>query len=284
MKPSAGKPHWINKKIDFRAMHAIEEKLSGLQIHTVCRQAKCPNISECFKRGTATFILLGVKCTRECAFCSVTRGIPERVKEDEPDMVLEAVRRMGLGYVVITSVTRDDLADGGASIFAETVKKIKSRSPEIKVEVLTPDFMGRMEAIGAVLAAKPDVFGHNIETVPSLYKIRKGADYTRSLGVLGTSKKLSPGVFTKSAIMLGLGETEQEVESVLADLAKVKCDFLSIGQYLQPGRDNYPVKEYIRPEKFDDYKKLALRMGFLHVESGTYVRSSYMADNYAAAL
>ncbi len=280
MKPIDKKPAWINKKIDFRAMHEVEKKLSGLDIRTVCHQAKCPNISECFGRGTATFMILGDVCTRECGFCGVAHGVPERINEKEPAMVLEAVKRLDLGYVVVTSVTRDDLGDGGASAFAETVKKIKTFNPEIRVEVLTPDFQGSERAIASVLAEKPDVFGHNLETVPSLYRIRKGADYTRSLGVLEAAKKISGDIFTKSALMLGLGETEKEVVSVLNDLVKVKCDYLSIGQYLQPERGNIPVKEYIAPEKFDHYRELAAGMGFRHVESGVYVRSSYLADRY----
>ena len=272
------KPSWINKKVDFREMHATEELLSGLSLHTVCHQAKCPNISECFGKKTATFMILGDTCTRSCAFCSVKKGRPVKPDTGEPENVTEAVKRMGLKYVIITSVTRDDLQDKGASFFAACVRNIKKFDGSIKVEVLTPDFKGDLTAVDTVINESPDVFAHNVETVPSLYKIRKGADYTTSLRVIGHAKKT--GVKVKSGIMLGLGEKEYEVLAAMRDLRMTGCDFLSIGQYLQPKKDNIKVKEYIRPEKFDYYRELALSMGFLHVESGPYVRSSYRAENY----
>lgn len=274
------KPPWLNKKIDYKAMHRVEESLSGLSVHTVCHQAKCPNISECFQRGTATFLIMGDTCTRNCGFCNVRHGSPGPPLPDEPERILEAVKRLNLRYAVITSVTRDDLDDGGASEFASVIKKIKSGSKATGVEILTPDFMGRKSSVAIILAEKPDVFAHNVETVPSVYRIRPGADYYRSLSVLETAKKISSDIHTKSALMLGLGETESEIISVMRDLRSVGCDFLSIGQYLRPGKNNCPVKKYVSPPEFVHYKKLALEMGFRHVESGVYVRSSYMAETY----
>ncbi len=281
MKRRNQKPEWLNKKIDYRLMHATESAFSGLNVRTICHKARCPNISECFNRGTATFLILGDVCTRNCGFCNVEKGVPKNIDSGESDSILEAVKRTNLRYVVLTSVTRDDLEDGGAGAFADAVGKIKDHDTSVKVEVLTPDFRGRESALKTVVGAMPDVFGHNIETVPSLYYIRAGAEYKRSLNVLERVKEISPGIYTKSSIMLGLGEAESEAVGVFRDLRDVNCDFLSIGQYLQPGRDNIPVKDYIAPESFDAYKEIALEMGFLHVESGVYVRSSYLADKYA---
>jgi lipoic acid synthetase len=272
------KPRWLSRKIDFKSMSGTQEKLSGLNLHTVCVQARCPNISECFGRGTATFLILGDICTRSCSFCSVKKGEPVYKETDEPQRVAEAVGRLKLKYVVITSVTRDDLEDGGASVFAETIKSIKETDRAVKIEVLVPDFKGYKPAIDKVLAAGPDVFGHNIETVPSLYNIRKGSDYGRSLGVLKYAS--DAGALTKSAIMLGMGEREDEVMASFSDLRQAGCGYLSIGQYLQPDASHYPVKEYITPEQFEAYKQAALGMGFSHVESGPYVRSSYLAEKY----
>jgi lipoyl synthase len=272
------KPAWLSRKIDFKSMSETQGKLSGLNLHTVCVQARCPNISECFGRGTATFLILGDTCTRSCSFCNVSKGEPGAPDLLEPQRVAEAVKKLGLKYIVITSVTRDDLEDGGAGIFYETIKILKNYDKALKVEVLVPDFKGYKPAIDAVLAAGPDVFGHNIETVPSLYNIRKGADYARSLGVLRYAAE--KGAKTKSAVMLGLGEREDEVMASFSDLRLAGCSYLSIGQYLRPDASHYPVKEYATPEQFAYYKEEALKMGFLHVESGPYVRSSYMAEKY----
>jgi lipoyl synthase len=272
------KPSWLARKIDFKSMSETQSKLSGLNLHTVCVQARCPNISECFGRGTATFLILGDICTRSCSFCNVKKGEPFYKETDEPQRVAEAVGRLKLKYVVITSVTRDDLEDGGASVFAETIKSIKGTDKAIKIEVLVPDFKGYKPAMDAVMAAGPDVFGHNIETVPSLYNIRKGADYSRSLGVIKYASE--KGALTKSAIMLGMGEREDELMASFSDLRQAGCGYLSIGQYLQPDASHYPVKEYITPEQFEAYKQAALGMGFLHVESGPYVRNSYLAEKY----
>lgn len=273
------KPSWLARKIDFKSMSATQQKLSGLNLHTVCVQARCPNISECFGRGTATFLILGDICTRQCSFCNVKKGEPDFSGKDEAKRLAEAVKKLGLKYVVITSVTRDDMEDGGASVYAETIKILKDYDKALKVEVLVPDFKGYKPAIDAVLAAGPDVFGHNIETVPSLYNIRKGADYSRSLGVL--KHAADKGAVVKSSIMLGLGEREDEVMASLSDLRLAGCVYLSIGQYLQPDASHYPVKEYAAPELFAYYKEEALKMGFSHVESGPYVRSSYMAEKYS---
>ncbi len=269
---------WLNKKIDFKSLNKVQRILNTLNINTVCESARCPNISECFLRNTATFMILGDICTRQCKFCNVKKGIPRTIEKDESERVLEAVKLLNLKYVVITSVTRDDILDGGAFLFADCIKKIKEYNNEIKVEVLVPDFKGDINAILKVLKEKPDVFGHNIETIPELYYIRKGANYKRSLEVLSFAKQHN--FKTKSAILLGLGEKKEQVLKVFEDLRKAGCDFLSLGQYLQPGRELLPVKEYITPEIFEFYKNKAYEMGFLHVESGPYVRSSYMAERY----
>ncbi len=276
------KPFWLNKKIDFKNLNKVQKILNTLNINTVCESARCPNISECFSKNTATFMILGNICTRQCKFCNVKKGKPEKIMKDESERVLKAVKLLNLKYVVITSVTRDDLLDGGAFLFADCIKKIKEYNHRIKVEVLVPDFKGKKNVILKVLKEKPDVFGHNIETVPELYYIRKGANYKRSLKVLSFAKQY--GFKTKSAILLGLGEKKPQVLKVFKDLRKAGCDFLSLGQYLQPGKELLPVKEYIKPEIFEFYKNKAYEMGFLHVESGSYVRSSYMAEKYMAGL
>ncbi|OHD67366.1 MAG: lipoyl synthase [Spirochaetes bacterium RBG_16_49_21] len=269
-----------NKKIDFRAMHETERLLRGLGLHTVCVQARCPNISECFNRKTATFLILGDICTRRCGFCGVRHGMPGPVDPYEPGRVVEAAARMGLRHLVATSVTRDDLDDGGAGMFAELIRRLREHDSSLKVEVLVPDFRGDESAAATVALAGPDIFGHNIETVPSLYPAKKGGDYNRSLAVLSCAKACAPGLRTKSGLLLGLGETEAEVVAVFHDLRSVGCDYLSIGQYLQPGRLNLPVREYVSPEAFERYKIKAHEAGFFHVESGAYVRSSYLAERY----
>ncbi len=274
------RPPWINKKIDFRAMHATEGMLRGLRLHTVCHQARCPNMSECFARGTATFLILGDVCTRSCRFCGVSSGKPITEDPGEPARVAEAIRRMGIRHAVITSVTRDDLGDGGAGSFAAVVRAIRKEDPAITIEVLVPDFRGDESSVSTVIDSGPDIFGHNIETVPGLYDSVNRREYARSLGVLLCARKISSQVRTKSAIMLGLGETGDQVIGALRDLREAGCDYLSIGQYMQPGRSCTPVKEYISPDRFDEYGNLAREMGFHHVESGVYVRSSYMADKY----
>lgn len=275
------KPPWLNKKIDLKACHTLKLLLKDLKLHTICEEAGCPNISECFSKKTATFLILGDICTRNCRFCGVKKGKPCPIDEEEPERVAEAVRRLNLRHVVITSVTRDDLPDGGAGQFAQTIISIKKTMEKITIEVLIPDFKGNRRAIERVIEAGPDVIGHNIETVPRLYPdVRQAADYFRSLEVLKAVKTLSNGIYTKSGLMLGLGEEEGEVLEVFKALRGADCDFLSLGQYLPPSLKAYPVKEYLHPDKFDYYKEKALSLGFLYVASGPYVRSSYLAEEY----
>lgn len=274
------RPKRFNKKIDFRAMHETELRLRGLGLHTVCVQAHCPNISECFSRGTATFLILGDVCTRSCGFCGVKRGKPGPVDPDEPARIVEAASRMDLTHVVVTSVTRDDLGDGGAAIFAEVIGGLKRHNGSLAIEVLVPDFMGDESSVRTVVRAGPHIFGHNIETVPSLYAVKRKSDYRRSLMVLSCAKRYAIGLRTKSALLVGMGESEEGVVAVFHDLLAAGCDYLGIGQYLRPGKSNLPVVEYISDEQFMRYKNIALDMGFIHVESGPYVRSSYMADRY----
>jgi len=274
------KPQWLQKKINPAAHAGMEGLLGELRLHTVCQEARCPNITECFRERQATFLILGADCTRLCSFCNVTKRTPLPPDPGEPDRVAEAILRLGLSHVVITSPTRDDLPDGGASFFAETVVAIRRASPATKVELLIPDFLGSRESLARVVASAPAIIGHNVETVPRLYHIRAGADYGRSLGVLRTLRELEPAVRSKSGIMLGLGETGEEVMAVLADLRSVGCSYLSIGQYLAPSMNHYPVREFVQPELFEKYRTEALAMGFAHVESGPYVRSSYHAARY----
>ena len=275
------KPAWLNKKIDLKSCSALKEALRDLRLNTVCEQAMCPNIGECFSHNLATFLILGRYCTRMCSFCNIEKKKPLLVDLDEPVRVAEAVRRFSLKHVVITSVTRDDLDDGGAGIFAKTVSCIKQTSPGVAIEVLIPDFKLSLDALREVAGSCPHIIAHNIETVPSLYRVaRQGANYARSLSVLRIIKKISPELKTKSGLMLGLGEKKEEVISVMEDLRSVDCDFLSIGQYLAPSQKHYPVKEYIAPEQFDYFKEKGKRLGFLHIQSSPYVRSSYMAAEY----
>ena len=269
-------PEWI--KVKTTGTHKTRKILRSHGVSTVCEEAKCPNQGNCFSNNTATFMILGDICTRSCAFCAVKSGRPLPIKYDEPDRVADAAHSLGLEYVVITSVTRDDLPDGGAGLFAITVKALKMRNIDLKVEVLTPDFKGDIDALKTVLAVKPDVFNHNIETVSRLYPVvRPGADYATSLNVLKTAKLLYPDVMTKSGIMVGLGEDEYEVLSCMSDLRDSGCDLLTIGQYLQPRRENLPVTEYIKPEVFDYYRARGLEEGFRGVASSPLVRSSMNA-------
>lgn len=255
--------------------------LRDLRVNSVCEQAMCPNIGECFSGNEATFLILGRHCTRRCSFCNIEKGAPSPPDEDEPRRVADAARRLSLKHVVVTSVTRDDLPDGGARFFAATVSSIRKSLPQATVEILIPDFRLSQEALAAVTGVFPDIIAHNVETVPALYKkVRQGADYRRSLEVLKTIKKISPGTRTKSGVMLGLGEKENEVCAVMRDLRSAGCGFLSIGQYLSPGPRHYPVKEYVPPEKFAYYKEAGRELGFSHIESGPYVRSSYRAAKY----
>ncbi len=274
------KPPWLNKKVNLSLCRNLKILFKDLGLYTVCQEARCPNISECFSKGVATFMILGNICTRNCRFCAITKGIPKKVNFKEPELVKTAVEKLKLSYVVITSPTRDDLPDGGATLFYLTVKELKT-IPSLKVEVLIPDFGGNLSSLEEVLKAYPDVVSHNIETVASLYPyLRSKADYTRSLRVLRFIKDFDKRIFTKSGIMLGLGEKDEEVEKTLKDLREAKCDFLSIGQYLPPSRDSWTLKEYVPIQKFFYWERVALKMGFKKVLSSPYVRSSYLAHTY----
>lgn len=275
-------PIWIRARWPANIeLNATWEILKELNINTVCLSAFCPNIGDCFSRKTATFLILGPTCTRYCRFCAVTKGNPAPVDPMEPKRIAKAAVRLGLRHVVITSVTRDDLPDGGAEHFCETILSIREVFPNATIEVLTPDFGGKKEAIKKVLSVSPNIFNHNIETVPRLYpKVRPLASYQRSLKLLQLVKEIRPGIITKSGIMLGLGENEKEVIAVLKDLRSVGCDIVTIGQYLQPSPAHLPVHTYLAPETFSKLESIAKGLGFLHVSSGPLVRSSYHADNF----
>jgi lipoic acid synthetase len=274
------RPEWLKVKTSWGENYRrIKSLLSRFDLHTVCQEANCPNVSHCFEQGTATFLILGDVCTRGCKFCDVKRGDPLPVDEDEPKRLAEVVRELRLQYVVITSVTRDDLPDGGANIFAHTIREIKGQVPDCKVEVLIPDFAGSLESLEMVLKAKPDVLNHNVETIKRLYPVvRKGADYQRSLDLLGNAKRIDETIITKSGIMLGLGETWDEILQVMKDLKNADCALLTIGQYLSPSDDHLPVMKFYHPDEFLKLKKIGEDMGFAHVESGPLVRSSYHAQ------
>jgi len=273
------KPPWLKKRIPpLQDVQKVRLILEQTDLHTVCQEARCPNLGECFARGTATFLILGRVCTRDCGFCAVEHGAPGPLDETEPERVAQAARKMGLHYVVITSVTRDDLPDGGASFFAKTIQAIRALNPKIKVEVLIPDFKGDQNSLMTVLKECPEILNHNVETIPRLYpRVRLLADYERSLNLLKTSKDEYPHIPTKSGFMLGFGETQEEVLGLLRDLREAGCDFLTIGQYLQPRQDRLPVVRFVPPEEFEEYKRLGEKMGFRAVASGPFVRSSFHA-------
>ncbi|MGI9950955.1 lipoyl synthase [Moorellaceae bacterium AZ2] len=278
-------PPWLHKRIPAAgSLEATRKLLQELQLNTVCQSALCPNLGECFARRTATFMILGKTCTRNCRFCAVERGKPEPVDPDEPRRVALAAAKLGLRHVVVTSVTRDDLPDGGAGQFVATICALREQLPHVVIEVLTPDFQGERGAIAAVVEAKPHIFNHNVETVPRLYpRVRPAADYRRSLEVLKMVKDLAPGIYTKSGIMVGLGETREEVEEVMADLREVGCDILTIGQYLRPSPQHLAVEEFVPPEIFEYYGQVGRKMGFLYVASAPFVRSSYNAAEFSLA-
>jgi lipoic acid synthetase len=270
-------PDWIKTRC--RAdQHETKLILRKHGISTVCEEARCPNRGECFSKPTATFMILGSHCTRDCGFCSVNSSMPEPLDENEPEKVALAAEEIGLKYVVITSVSRDDLPDGGASHFAKTISAVRRRLPAAKIEVLTPDFQGDSEALSTVFEARPDVFNHNVETVERLYPhVRPQAVYRRSLSVLKQAKIIAPDIFTKSGFMLGLGEEQEEVLELLRELRRAGCDVVTIGQYLRPTRNNLPVVEYLHPEVFEYLRVKALDIGFTYVASGPLVRSSMNA-------
>jgi lipoic acid synthetase len=284
-KPGA-KPPWLRRRLPGGPRYETLRTLLGAGgLHTVCQEALCPNIWQCFDRGTATFLILGDRCTRDCRFCAVGHGHPGPVDADEPRRVAAAAAAMGLAHVVVTSVTRDDLPDGGAQAFARTIAALRAARPQARIEVLIPDFQGSAAALAAVVNAGPDVLNHNIETVPRLYPlVRPQADYRRSLTLLATARQMAPGLCTKSGLMLGLGEDDKETDQVLHDLVQVGCRILTMGQYLQPGPDHLPVVRFVAPETFEAWRAKALGMGFAAAACGPFVRSSYEAGELFARI
>mgnify|MGYP001047488769 FL=1 len=279
------KPEWLKARAPVgENFHQLKKLARGLGLHTVCESAQCPNIGECWNHGTATFMLLGDICTRRCGFCAVPKGKPQAIDYEEPARVAEAVATLGIKHAVVTSVNRDDDNVGGARIFAETIRQIRLLAPGCRVEVLIPDFQGLEEPLRIVLDANPDVLNHNTETVPRLYRaVRSGARYQRTLDLLENAKKFSPGMVTKSGVMVGLGESAEELIEVFADLAARGVDILTVGQYLRPSRDHLPIARFYTPDEFRMLKEEALARGFRHVESGPLVRSSYHAHEQADA-
>ncbi|MDD5070171.1 MAG: lipoyl synthase [Candidatus Omnitrophica bacterium] len=275
------KPYWLNKHLDLSLCRDIKQLLRKNALNSVCEESLCPNITECFAKGVATFLIMGSSCTRRCRFCSVDKSFPLPLDLNEPERVSLAVSDLNLKYVVITSPTRDDLADGGAAHFFNTVSWIKRQSKSVLVELLVPDFKGDAKALETVVCSGCDVLSHNLETVPQLYSVlRPGAEYQRSLTLLKKAKQIEK-IPTKSGFMVGFGESQDQVYRLLEDLSRVKCDFLTIGQYLPPSRGHYPLKEYVGPDIFNKYREYALSLGFLDVKSSPYVRSSYRADDLA---
>jgi lipoic acid synthetase len=279
----APRPDWLKVRLPHGERYfELKSLVRRQKLNTVCEDARCPNIGECWGAGTATFMILGDVCTRSCKFCAVKTGLPPEYDTDEPRRVAEAIRQLNLRYAVITSVDRDDREDGGAFIFAETIGKTRAACEDIHIEVLIPDFRGNAEALRIVVDARPDVLAHNVETVPRLYPIaRAGSRYGRSLELLRRSKSFDPSLPTKSSVMLGLGERRDEVLEVLNDLRENDVDIVTLGQYLQPTRDNLPVERYYTPDEFADFRSYASSLGFRHVESGPLVRSSYHAERQA---
>lgn len=284
-KPLDRKPDWLKVRFPGGANYSrIDRYHRQHGLHSVCRSAACPNQGECWGKGTATFMILGNNCSRQCQFCNVASGILTTPDPAEPGKVAFAIAELKLQHAVITSVTRDDLADGGASQFVTLVEEIKLQAPNCRVELLIPDLQGNWSALAKITSAKPDILGHNIETVPRLYaKVRPGADYQRSLSLLAEARRLSPHLVTKSGLMLGMGETEAELVQAMQDLRMHDCQILTLGQYLAPSTKHYPVQSYIPPERFDAYAEMGREIGFQHVESGPLVRSSYHAEEQFVA-
>lgn len=281
VKTNFKKPAWLKKQLPSgNAFESVRCLIENGRLHTVCQEAKCPNIWECFSNQTATFLILGPICTRNCRFCAVTHGNPEAPDPEEPARIAQAAAALQLSHVVVTSVTRDDLPDGGALVFSQTIQAIRQVLQKPTIEVLIPDFLGNIQSLHTVMDACPHVVNHNIETVPRLYdRVRKGADYQRSLTLLKRAKQYNSSLPTKSGIMLGLGEHPDEIRASLEDLLSVGCDMLTIGQYLQPSKMHVPVDRYVSPEEFENWKQTALQMGFKRVASGPFVRSSYHAKS-----
>lgn len=276
------KPEWIRVKMQGGTQqNKVNALTSNLSLNTVCDEANCPNRMECYTRGTATFMILGKNCTRNCTFCNVTREKPDKVDPKEPENVAKAISKLGLKHAVITSVTRDDLEDQGANQFARVVEEIRKATPKVTIELLIPDMQGDKDLIDIIIDSEPNILNHNIETVPELYdKVRPMANFERSIELLDYVKKTKPDMRTKSGIMLGLGETEEQVLEVFKRLREVDCDMLTLGQYLQPTAKHIPVVEYITPDQFNEYKEIALSMGFKRVASAPLVRSSYYAEDF----
>ena len=271
-------PEWFKVKYNQKAVEEVSELMTNLKLNTVCKEANCPNLGECFQKHTATFMILGSQCTRNCRFCNVVHGTPEPVDPLEPQHIAEAAKHLGLRHVVITQVTRDDLPDGGASHFAKTIAAIRELCPSTSIEVLISDMKGNHASLDTVIAAHPEVINHNIETVPSLYStVRPEANYQRSLDVLRYVKEQDPSIRTKTGIMVGLGETDEEVLHTMDDVLAVGCDIFTIGQYLRPSEEHIEMKEYVVPEKFDIYKVIGMQKGFHYIASSPLVRSSYRA-------
>ena len=286
MKTGARLPAWLTKPMaDPAETRLVRETLKSHRVNTVCNEARCPNRVDCFSRGTATFMILGDRCTRDCGFCAVSHGSPVPVDPAEPDEVASAATTLGLDFVVVTSVTRDDLPDGGAAQFAATVQAIRGANPRAGIEVLVPDFGGSPDAVETVLAAGPDVFGHNVETVERLYPaVRKGAGYERSLEVLSQASRSSSGALVKSGLMLGMGETPEELRRALADVLAAGVEIIYLGQYLRPSAEHHPVARFVTPEEFDELALQCLAMGFRWASAGPFIRSSYRAHEAVAAL
>ncbi len=284
--PAGPRPRWLVAPAPAGENYRrLKRLVADLRLHTVCESAACPNIGDCWNRRSATFMILGNVCTRRCGFCAVQKGPPEPVDYDEPRRVAHAVAKMGLRHAVVTSVNRDDRPDGGAELFALTVRAIRQLVPGCSIEVLVPDFQGSREAMDVVMDAGPDILNHNVETVPRLYRtVRAGSDYRRSLAMLRYAKRSEPSLPTKSGIMLGLGETREEVHSVFRDLREQGVDILSVGQYLRPSKDHLAIQRYYAPEEFDELRRFGRSLGFGHLESGALVRSSYHADEAIDAL
>jgi len=282
--PTTRRPDWLRVKASFGPNYKdLKGIMRGLDLNTVCEEAGCPNIYECWEEREATFLILGQKCTRRCGFCDVETSKPDAADEDEPRRIAEAVKAMGLNYVVLTGVARDDLPDGGAAIWAASIRAVRDALPACKVEVLPPDFKGHREAIATVIDARPDVFAHNLETVRRLHKrIRPGFDYDLTLDALRLAKELRPGQVTKSNLILGMGERPEEIEGALRDLRATEVDLMTIGQYLQPTRFHLPVDRWVTPEEFAEHARTGEEMGFAHVEAGPLVRSSYHAGKQLA--
>ena len=273
------KPEWLKVSYNKEAVEEVSGLMAKLKLNTVCKEANCPNLGECYKKRTATFMIMGSTCTRNCRFCNVTSGVVEPVDPKEPQHLAEAVKELDLKHVVITSVTRDDLEDGGAGHFADTIRAVRVLNPGVSIEVLIPDLQGVERHLDIVIAANPDVINHNVETVRELYsEVRPEADYDRSMAVLEYVKKQAPHVKTKTGMMVGLGETDEQVYQVMDDSLKVGCDIFTIGQYLQPSPQHIEVKAYVTPEKFAEYKKIGEAKGFHYIASSPLVRSSYQAE------